>query len=253
MDDIQINPVLAPTVGSFPVHPRKAIDLLSSRSCRGVQIDARAEGTRPWELGPSARKDLVGHVQRRGMVLAGLDLWLPTSAFLEKDTIERAVDRTLECIDLAADLGHCPISMYLPNSNDSPEIDSALEVILARADGQGVRIADHAPEAWKVEPVDVHCHGLGLDPATLLAAGEDPAAAAIAWGDRLASARLIDLTDGGVRTVPMPGGHGRLDLVSYKIALGLNAGVRCIVVDLRGCSDPLQGLVQAGEAWDSGS
>ena len=135
MDDIQINHVLAPTLGSFPVHPRKAIDLLSSHSCRGVQIDARAEGTRPSELGPSARKDLSGLVRRRGMVLAGVDLWLPHSAFLERDTIERAVDRTLECIDLAADLGHCPISMCLPRSNDSSEIDSALEVILARAGG----------------------------------------------------------------------------------------------------------------------
>ena len=253
MDDIPIYPVLAPTISSFPVHPRKAIDVLSSHSWRGIQIDARADGTRPSQLGISARRDLAGLLHRQGMVLAGLDLWLPESAFFEADTIERAVDRTVECIDLATDLGNCPISMLLPKQVDSSELDSALEVILAKAGGRGVRIADYARDAPGMEPVDVQSHGLGLDPASLLMAGEDPAAAALAWGDRLASARLVDLTGEGNRTVPSMGGRGQLDLVSYKISLGLNPGGRCVVVDLRDCPDPLQGLVQAGEAWESAS
>ena len=59
-----------------------------------------------------------------------------------------------------------------------------------------------------MEPVDEQSHGLGLDPASLLMAGEDPAAAVLAWGDRLASARLVDLTGEGIRTVPFAGGAG---------------------------------------------
>ncbi len=253
MDDIPIYPVLAPMISSFPVHPRKAIDVLSSQSWRGIQIDARAEGTRPSQLGISARRDLAGLVHRKGMVLAGLDLWLPERAFLDADTIERAVDRTVECIDLAADLGNCPISMLLPKQGVSSELDSALEVILAKAGQRDVRIADHSKDAPGMEPVHGQSHGLGLDPASLLMAGEDPAAAVLAWGGRLASARLVDLTSEGIRTVPSLGGRGQLDLISYKISLGLNPGGRCVVVDLRDSPDPLQGLVQAGQAWESAS
>ena len=251
MDESQANPVLAPTLASFKAHPRKGIDLLSSHSCRAIQVDARSEGTRPSDLGPSGRRDLAGLIRKRGMTLAGLDLWLPESAFLEAGTIDRAVDRTLECIDLAAELGHCTVSMCLPPAETSSQLDAAIETILGRAGRQGVRIADHAPGAASAKPLDVHAHGLGLDPASLMVQGEDPVEAVHAWGERLASARLIDLAPGGGRILPTHGGGGRLDLVSYKVALGLNPGCRQVVLDLRGCPDPLQGLLQAGQAWAS--
>ena len=253
MDEIPAQVVLAPTISSFQMPPRKAIDVLSSQSWRGLQVDARAEGTRPSQLGTSARRDLAGLVRRQGMDLAGLDLWLPEGAFLKASTLERALDRTIECIDLAADLDNCPISMLLPVPGSSTQLQSALELILATAGRRGVRIADFTMDASQVEPGDPLTHGLGLDPASLLSAGVDPVAAVHAWGARLASARLIDLTLEGLRIVPTPGGRGQLDLISYKIALGLNSNGGCLVVDLRQCPDPLLELVQAREAWEAAS
>ncbi len=92
---------------------------------------------RPSDLGSSGRRDLVGYLARSSMALSGLDLWIPVEAFLDDARIERAVDATIEAIDLAADLQRCTLSLLLPGPGEG-QVDAAIEMSKARALQQGV-------------------------------------------------------------------------------------------------------------------
>ena len=70
-----------------------------------VQLDATLSGIRPRELSPRTRKDLAALIQRQGLRLAGLDLFIPRSHYLESDRQDRAITAALAAIELAADLG----------------------------------------------------------------------------------------------------------------------------------------------------
>lgn len=201
---------------------------------------------RPSDLGASGRRDLVGYLARSSMALSGLDLWIPVEAFLDHARIERAVDTTIEAIDLAADLHRCPVSLLLPDPGDG-QVDAAIELIKARAMQQGVQLADHRIGAEGDDAV----HGLGIDPASILAAGGDPASEVFVVGHRLSSARLSDLSAGGTRVAPAAGSDGRLDLVSFKVALALRPWDSFVVADLRQLPDPWIDLKQARDAWDA--
>ena len=225
------------------------IDGLAADGWQGVQLDVRVEGMRPHELGVSARRDLASLLRRRQLMLTGLDLWLPLEAFTDPAHQHRAVERTIECIDLAAELGRCPVSMMLPADVDDAS-KSILDAIVAAAADTGVRIADFGSGVSQVSESS-HAHGLGLDPASLLASGMDPVSTVHAWGSRLVAARLIDLSPQGMRIPPALGGDGRLDVMSYKVALGLSNAIDAVVVDVRQCPEPLSGLQQARSAWES--
>lgn len=253
MGAVQENLVLSVAIGGVPGEPRQVIDSLATSGWRGVQLDARTAGTRPHELGDSARRDLASLLRRRQLLLTGIDLWLPEGAFADPSVQERAVDRTIECICLAADLGGCAVSTVLPEPESHAQLLPAIEAVLAAAGARGVRIADCSRGASSVSALRPHVHALGLDPATLLAGGEDPVAAAHAWGSRLAGARFDDISPTGMRVPPSLDGGGRLDVMGYKVALslgGLDFGGG-VVVDLRQCSDPAAALLQARSAWES--
>lgn len=242
--------ILSAALGGLHGSPRQLIERLAGDGWRGVQLDARAEGMRPLQLGTSARRDLASVLRRRQLVLTGLDLWLPPEAYLDPAHQHRAVERTIECIKLAAELGACPVCMVLPSIEAEGNLESALEAIIIAAEESGVRIADFGSAVAGTRDGS-HAHGLGLDPAGLLACGTDPVAAVHAWGTDLAAARLVDLSPEGMRVPPSPAGNGRLDLLGYKVALGLNNAIDGVVVDVRQCPEPLNGLQQARSAWES--
>lgn len=242
--------VLSAALGGLPGSPRQLIERLSGDGWRGVQLDARAVGMRPHELGASARRDLASVLRRRQLALTGLDLWLPPEAYSDPAHQHRAVERTAECIQLAAELGACPVCMVLPSIEAEGNLESALEAIIKMAEESGVRIADFGSAVSGTRDGS-HAHGLGLDPAGLLACGTDPVAAVHAWGTDLAAARLVDLSPEGMRVPPPHAGNGRLDLLAYKVALGLSNEIDGVVVDVRQCPEPLNGLQQARSAWES--
>ena len=122
--------VLSAALAGVRAAPRQMIDGLAADGWQGVQLDARAEGMRPHELGASARRDLAGLLRRRQLVLTGFDLWLPGEAFSDPAHQHRAVERSLQCIQLAAELGRCPVSMMLPPEADG-ESKSVLDAIIA--------------------------------------------------------------------------------------------------------------------------
>jgi sugar phosphate isomerase/epimerase len=219
--------------------PRAAIQWAAA-GFRAVQLDATAVGLRPRELDRSARRDLAALLRRLGLTLTGLDLWIPPEHLLDPGRAERALDAVLQAVDLGADLarlnGHAAaVSLVLPEGLPR-EVGAT---ITERSLASGVPVADHA-----IAPVGA---SIGIDPAAMLLAGQDPAAAAARAGRALASARLSDASPTGRVPALSPG--GRLDLTVYLASLAVAGYTRAVVLDLRGLADQGAAAESARRAW----
>ena len=170
---------------------RAVIDALAASEWRGVQLDARDGGMRPHgrRVGPSRSHSLLS---RRQLTLTGIDL-ASESAFSDPSTQERAVDRTIDCIRLASALGASSISTVLP---DRPASRSSA------CDRRGV---GGGGVEW--DPCGrLQCRGAcSADDALVHALTRIAADVRWRsdrrhpwWGDRLAAARLDDVSPNGL-------------------------------------------------------
>ncbi len=225
---------------------RGAVAWAASVGVRSVRLDAAAAGVRARELDRSARRDLAALLRRSGLALGGLDLWIPAAHFADASRIDRALAATLGAIDLAGDLAGLvgessrrSLSLTLPAGIDA----GAVRAIAAAGERAGVIVADHE---W---PIDERggLLGVGIDPASVLLAGDDPAAAVSALGDRLAVARLSDANAQG-RCEPVVGG-GRLDFTAYAVAIETGGGAPEVVADLRGLPRQDRAARRMIESW----
>jgi sugar phosphate isomerase/epimerase len=92
--------------------------------------------------------------------------------------------------------------------------------------------------------------GLGVDPPAWLAQGRDPVQAVHAAGGDLVSARLADLLRSGGRGPVGCGEGNQLDVLAYRVALGVNGYRRPVVVDTRRWSNVVAGLDQTRRVWE---
>ena len=263
--DLTLAPTLTPIVHQVGGTVRTALERVAKLGFQSVQLDATLRGIRPRELDRGGRRELTGTVRRRGLRISGLDLFIPRKHYLDAQQVDRAMSATVAAIELAADLGHVPLSLSLPVRKLSEDLTGA---IVDAADGHGVRLAVHgedrleALQTW-LDAVDLPALGAALDPAALLAHGHDPAALAQRLGRRLTVARLSDLERGlseeehesgetGGETVRCTPGAGELDLLAYRVALDLaTSRAGPVVLELRGLNDPLQAAVDARQAWEN--
>lgn len=215
--------------------PRAPIEWAAGAGFRSVAIDAAAAGMRPRELSRSARRDLAALLRRLELGLSGIDLWAPSAHFVDPALADRALGAALAAIDLASDLkslngsGGC-LSLTLPR--ELPE--TTLHTLVTHASDRGVRLADHT---WPPrEPPRGDALGVGIDPASVLLAGDNPAKCAARLGERLACARLSDASE--VARVEPGRGQGRLNDLAYVVALHTAKHAGPVVLDLRGVPDP---------------
>ncbi len=209
--------------------PRAAIMWAAAAGFGSVQLDATASGLRPRELDRPARRDLAALLRRSGLAFCGLDLWIPPEHLLDPARAERALDAIVQAIDLAAEVGRLnaaplppTLSLVLPPAAPA-EIVAA---IVRDSNRSATPIADYAAGP---RPAGI---GVGIDPASLLLAGIDPAAAAARAGAELHGARLSDASLTG-RVAPGSAG-ARLDLDAYLVSLSVAGYSRPVVLDLRG-------------------
>ncbi len=222
-----------------------------------VQLDGTWRGLRARDLSRSARRDLAGLIRRTELVCTGIDLFVPTEHFADPMRVDRAVGAVTGATELAADLsrmgggagptGGAVVSLTLPGQ----PTDSVLAAIADRADRCGVMIADHAwppraPTASGEGPI-----GVGLDPAVLLVAGEDPGVAVSRLGRAVASARLRDAGPDSDRASTGVSG-ARFDPLAYAIALTTAGYQRHVVADLRGLGSPADAAARMIETWSAG-
>ena len=237
---------LAPTLGPLNEEPRAALARLADMGFRYVQLSATQSGLRPRELGRSARRDLLVRMRRLQLQISGLDLWIPPDHFLDPAHVDRAVDAVEATLQLAGDLGRCPVSLELPQPVDDATLESVIQSIGEQALRVGVQLADHAAPNAASDHL-----GIGIDPVALLSRNEDPALAVTSSADRLVSARLCDLLTSGMRG-PIGDPQGaRLDVLSYRVALSVCGYDRPVVVDARQWSQPWPGLAQTAQTWSA--
>lgn len=204
---------------------------------RAVQLDAGARECRPRELSRSARRDLAALLRRSELTLSGVDLFLPPEHLLDPVRADRAMSALGAACTFAVELSElvtgstkaATVSTVLPGG---PESGRVFEALADAASTAGARIADHA---WPVReeitgneggmPV-----GVGVDPAVLIAAGANPATEASRLAGKVLAARLSDRGPAG-RTIA---GRGKLDVLSYVVALVTGGYSGALVVDLRG-------------------
>lgn len=248
--DTSLAPTLAPVVRQTDGTVRNAVERLVTAGFGAVQLDATLAGVRPRELDRRARQDLLALLARRGVTAAGIDLFIPRRDFIDQTRIDRAMAATFAAVEYAADLGRLPLSVALPVEDLSDEIRAAL---VEAADGHGVRLAVHAedqPDALRdwIETVADPVLGMGLDPAALLTAKDDPVAKAMTHGGHLTVGRL---SDAGTDAVRCAVGRGELDVDAYRVSLDLAKGrTGPVVLDLRGLTDALGDARQSKAAWE---
>lgn len=245
---------------------RSMIEWAGRSGFRAVQLDARVPGVRARDLDRSARRDLAATIRRADLTCSGLDLWIPPEHFADGAHADRAVAATLGAIELAADLAslssgsivtaaaprsgsHAVVSLTLPGD----ALPDVLSAVVEKAGDRQVRIADHAWPARAENTQWSDVIGIGLDPAAIMLAAEDPSSAASRLGSRVFSARLSDLSRGvpgaevvvgaGVRVAP-GSRRGRLDVLAYLVALTTAGYHRPVIADLRGVADQAEGVGQ---------
>ncbi len=241
------DPSLAPTLAAFGDKPRAVLDRLASLAFRAVQLSASQPGMRPRELDRSGRRDLLGRLRSLEIAPAGLDLWIPEAHLRDPARIDRAVGAIQAAVELAADLGRVSLSLLLPRSGDAPDpIEPVLEAVIEKALRFGVPLVD-----CEVPPSDRPDVGVGIDPVIWLSSGRDPVDAVAAHADRVASARLGDLTASGDRIPVGDEEQGRLDLGAYRDALKRSGYKAPVVVDVRSTGDPWRQLTESVNAWQA--
>ncbi|MBK7405662.1 MAG: hypothetical protein IPJ41_13820 [Phycisphaerales bacterium] len=229
--------------------PRTLIEHAAAMGFRGVALDASTPGLRPRELDRSGRRDLAALLRRLELGLAGLDLWVPSAHFADPSLTDRALAASISAIDLARDLHSlngegATVSLTLPDEVPA----STLHALESHASDRGVRLADHA---WPPrDGADSRILGIGLDPAALLLAGENPAKCAARSGARLACARLSDASE-VVRVEPGTG-RGRLSDLAYIVALQTAGFGGAVLLDLRGLAEPLAIAPRVLRWWNGG-
>lgn len=229
------------------VDPRAAVAWVAAHA-RDVQLDATLPGIRPRELDRSARRDLAALLRRLDLNLSGLDLWIPPEHFTDASHQQRAIDATTAAIELAGEL----CSLIGPQSTPTvaltlPEAlaPETRNVLIAAALDRGVTLADHRLGAAATAPAI----GIGLDPATILLAGQDPASLAAKASSTLASVRLSDAT---LVSRALPGdANSRLDVLALLATLQVLAFPHARVIDPRGLKTTDQR--RAPHAWNHAS
>lgn len=227
---------------------RQHIEWAANAGFRSLVMDGGAPGARARDLDRGARRDLAATLRRRELGFAGVDLWIPRRHFESPDHQDRAVDATAKAIELVRDLASLVGSSTAVVSVALPEhVDPGIaNVIAGHAARDGVTIADHTLRPEQGDSPESHSWKRGLDPATELLAGRDPAATLLNDIGQIACARLSDADQAGRVTL----GDGSLDLEAYRIALqGVNWR-QPVIIDVRGLPQSASAAEGALQRWE---
>ena len=231
--------------GALWVDVRGFMDWARAAGYSGVQMDITMAGLRPRDLDASARRDIVSSLARRGLFLAGLDLFIPSSDLVDAARMDRAIGAIDAGLSLATDLraanldvGGAGVSVVLPEKLDA----GTLAELASLGQRWGASLVDHA---WKsafagseagagvvvrgIDPAAIGAsEGAGKVHEAIAAALTGISGARVASGSsRIGAARLSE--SGGVGRIEVGVDPGsRLDVLAYAaglVGVGFGGGV----------------------------
>lgn len=224
-----IRPRASLTLAALNEAPNIGLEVAASLGCRGVQISAGQPGTRPQDLGGSARRDLIAAARRHELVLSGVDAWARADDLIDPTRVGAALEAIFSAITLASDLGRLSVSLRIPELPPESEVVAAIAEAAARL---GVVVLDHGvPIVKREDGINV-----GIDPPVWLAAGCDPVDGVREAAERLGSVRVADLTPDGVRDA-VGGSESKFDLHEYLITARVVGFDGLWVIDARQFND----------------
>lgn len=204
-----------------------------------------------WANEPAA---VAGWLEDAGLTLSAVYLDLPA------DPVE-AADAAAKAALAARALGSVGGTRLVATAAgaDLGQAIAAVSAAGAASAAAGVRLCLHPHQGSAVETraetdavlgsTDPHHVSVCADTGHLLAAGDDPAAAIVAWGPRLAAVHLKDIDDDG-RVVAAGTGRLPLDgtLAALLLALAAGAPVEHLTVEVEGHADPEPALAASARA-----
>jgi len=233
-DSQDTRPRASITLAALGEDPKIGLSRAQSLGIPGIQLSAAQPGTRPRDLGESARRDLMATARRHELVLSGVDAWVRRDDLRDPARMGAALEAILEAIVLASDLGRIPVSLGIPEEDDLSEV---IDAIAAEAGRRGVGIVEHSvPITQREAPFAV-----GIDPPMWITAGLDPLDGVREAGSRLGSFRLADLTTEGMRTAVGSPESG-IDLHACLLTARVGGFEGFWIVDARKWHNPLAGI-----------
>ena len=211
-----------------PVPLRDALGRVKDAGADGVRLDLRSE-LRAADLSATARRELRHRLREHGLA-AGPAVFPTRGALHASDRLDERVAGVTAALQLAADLGCDTLTLrpFAPpavgQSGDGEGDDGGEAALLVEVLSDVARAGQHVgvipcvtpagnPRRWAetVAAVSTGPVGVNLDPAAVLRAGGDPAAAARATAGLIRTVTARDaLADGaGGREVPV--GRGEVD------------------------------------------
>lgn len=212
---------------------KEALSKAAELQFRTIEFGAVCGELSPEQLSGSGRRHLGRILNGLGLTAASITADLPGLRFTDGRNIEERIVRTCRILDMAADLGIRVVTASLgavtnPESGvPSPVALEALRRIGEHADARG-RVYALRPSldgGHRIERLmnELSCPAIhvGIDPAAMVMAGNNPLAVVERFAGRIAVAHLRDATVG----LPQQSGHetrlgeGDVDLVTLMEAL----------------------------------
>jgi sugar phosphate isomerase/epimerase len=198
-----------------------------------VEVGAAGAEINPRNLSGSARRHLGRHVRNLGLALAALGADPPGAHRLDAQNIDERADLARSVLEMAAESG-APMVTLNPGRLIDPSTGrlfgttrELLGNLADHADRVGTRLAllsggdDPDQVAAWLKEFDCPALRICVDPAALLLAGRDPAAAARRLADHigLSHARDASAAGGSGPGAETSLGRGDVDLPAYLAAL----------------------------------
>lgn len=212
---------------------RSALAWACASGVQAVQIDATMPGLRPRELDASARRDIRALARRLGVSVSGVDLFIPPTHFIDAAHLDRAMNAARAALELARDLAEHSTSAVVATELPEKCSDDTIAELRTATQRVGATLADCAwpPRNGRVNDADAI--RIGIDPAAIIARGEDVANQVAKLTAVPAHARLSDLGASG----RVEAGKGQLDMTTYCVTLSTRGFSAPLVIDLRGLRD----------------
>jgi len=171
-------------IESFRLGVKAGIEKAAEIGADGFQIYVTGGEMAPENMGRSARRDFKRFVANKGLVVSALcaDYF---KGFLNPQTNDETVQKTMACMDLAVDLGTNVITSHIgtiPEDEDAPEWRHGIEAlseVAAHGEKIGVLMAcETGPESAELmlrflDRIPGRTVGVNYDPANLVIRGFD--------------------------------------------------------------------------------
>jgi len=216
---------------SLRMDSRRALETAAEMGADGVQLWVAGGDMDPRNLDETGRQDLLATLARLGLEISAIcgDLG---KGFVDPATVEWAIDRTKEMLDLGHDLAAPILTTHIgviPDDRSSEEwhtlTDAMLELGDYAAERGGVIATETGPEAPELmlaffETLNTGGLGVNYDPANLVMNNFDPVGGVRVLGSYIAHTHAKDAIrypDGRVAEVPL--GEGQVPWDEYLATL----------------------------------